>query len=187
MWSSCAQNHWRHVFRRKAFRQLRSATILKGTDSRVKTRVSSCRKCHDVFKYLGALEERFGERLITRVLWLPVVFILFFFVANLFFVVFYSFCLFSFLFYWGSLGYFFGCDLISYGLILLSLWICVLIVLARESVFRSSYFSGGFFRFVVIILTIILYCTFESRLIPTLFFILGWHDYSLWSIRNIRV
>jgi NADH-ubiquinone oxidoreductase chain 4 len=58
-------------------------------------------------------------------------------------------------------------------------------VLARESIFRLSYFSG-FFLFVVIILTIILYCTFrsvgllsfyvffESRLIPTLFLILGW-------------
>jgi NADH-ubiquinone oxidoreductase chain 4 len=48
------------------------------------------------------------------------------------------------LFCWGNLGYFFGCDLISYGLILLSLWICVLIILARESNFRSGYFSGFF-------------------------------------------
>jgi len=58
-------------------------------------------------------------------------------------------------------------------------------VLARESTFRLGYFSG-FFLFVVIILTIMLYCTFrrlgllsfyiffESRLIPTLFLILGW-------------
>jgi NADH-ubiquinone oxidoreductase chain 4 len=88
-------------------------------------------------------------------------------------------------FCWGNLGYFFGCDLISYGLILLSLWICVLIILARESVFRYGYFSG-FFVFVVVVLTIMLYCTFsrvgllsfyvffESRLIPTLFLILGW-------------
>jgi NADH-ubiquinone oxidoreductase chain 4 len=83
------------------------------------------------------------------------------------------------------LGNIFGCDLISYGLIFLSLWICVLIVLARESIFRLNYFSG-FFLFVVLILTIILYCTFrrisllsfyiffERRLIPTLFLILGW-------------
>jgi NADH-ubiquinone oxidoreductase chain 4 len=75
--------------------------------------------------------------------------------------------------------------MISYGLVFLSLWICVLMVLARESIFRLSYFSG-FFIFVVIILTIILYCTFrrigllsfyiffESSLIPTLFLILGW-------------
>jgi len=58
-------------------------------------------------------------------------------------------------------------------------------VLARESIFHLSYFSG-FFLFVVIFLNIMLYCTFrrvgllsfyiffESRLIPTLFLILGW-------------
>jgi NADH-ubiquinone oxidoreductase chain 4 len=75
--------------------------------------------------------------------------------------------------------------MISYGLVFLSLWICVLMVLARESIFRLSYFPG-FFIFVVIILTIMLYCTFrrvgllsfyiffESSLIPTLFLILGW-------------
>nr|WNL54337.1 NADH dehydrogenase subunit 4 [Amitermes foreli] len=88
-------------------------------------------------------------------------------------------------FCWGSLGYIFGCDLISYGLVLLSLWICVLMILASESIFRLGYFSG-FFLFVVIMLAIMLYCTFssvgllsfyvffESSLIPTLFLILGW-------------
>jgi hypothetical protein len=40
---------------------------------------------------------------------------------------------------WGNLGYIFGCDYISYGLILLSFWICVLIITARESVFYSLY------------------------------------------------
>nr|QZK22086.1 NADH dehydrogenase subunit 4 [Amitermes sp. QLD_231] len=92
---------------------------------------------------------------------------------------------FPYFFCWGGLGYIFGCDLISYGLILLSLWICVLMILASESIFRLGYFSG-FFVFVVIILTIMLYCTFssisllsfyiffESSLIPTLFLILGW-------------
>nr|AQP29547.1 NADH dehydrogenase subunit 4 [Angularitermes nasutissimus] len=90
-----------------------------------------------------------------------------------------------FFFCWGGLSYIFGCDLISYGLILLSLWVCVLMVLASESIFRVDYFSG-FFMFVIIILTILLYCTFssigllsfyvffESSLIPTLFLILGW-------------
>ena len=60
----------------------------------------------------------------------------------------------------------------------------VYLVLARESIVRFGYFSG-FFIFVVL-LTIMLYCTFrrlsllsfyvyffESRLIPTLFLILG--------------
>jgi NADH-ubiquinone oxidoreductase chain 4 len=58
-------------------------------------------------------------------------------------------------------------------------------VLARESVLRSNYFPG-FFLFVVVFLVTMLYCSFrrigllsfyiffESRLIPTLFLILGW-------------
>jgi NADH-ubiquinone oxidoreductase chain 4 len=50
----------------------------------------------------------------------------------------------NFFFCWGGLSYIFGCDLISYGFILLSLWICVLMVLARESIFRLGYFSGFF-------------------------------------------
>nr|YP_010987444.1 NADH dehydrogenase subunit 4 [Macrotermes herus]WON65876.1 NADH dehydrogenase subunit 4 [Macrotermes herus] len=103
----------------------------------------------------------------------------------LFFVFFLMFFSFPYFFCWGNLGYFFGCDLISYGLILLSLWICVLMILASESVFRFFYFPG-FFLFVVIFLSVMLYCTFgsvsllsfyvffESSLIPTLFLILGW-------------
>nr|QZK21319.1 NADH dehydrogenase subunit 4 [Amitermes sp. ANIC 0041] len=103
----------------------------------------------------------------------------------LFFISFMFLFSFPYFFCWGGLGYIFGCDLISYGLILLSLWICVLMILASESIFRLGYFSG-FFLFVVIMLTIMLYCTFssmsllsfyiffESSLIPTLFLILGW-------------
>ena len=51
-------------------------------------------------------------------------------------LLFFIFCLFFIsLFLLGGPGIYFGCDLISYGLILLSLWICVLIVLAREPIF----------------------------------------------------
>ena len=49
--------------------------------------------------------------------------------VNVFFY-FFCFIFFSFLIFcccWGGLGYIFGCDLISYVLILLSLWIAVLI------------------------------------------------------------
>nr|YP_009250618.1 NADH dehydrogenase subunit 4 [Heterotermes malabaricus]AMX22947.1 NADH dehydrogenase subunit 4 [Heterotermes malabaricus] len=92
---------------------------------------------------------------------------------------------FPYFFCWSGLSYFFGCDVISYGLVLLSLWICVLMVLASESILRSNYFPG-FFLFVVVFLVTMLYCTFssasllsfyiffESSLIPTLFLILGW-------------
>nr|WGO57790.1 NADH dehydrogenase subunit 4 [Jacobsonina sp.] len=93
--------------------------------------------------------------------------------------------MFSYFFCWGGISYLFGCDYISYGLIMLSLWICVLMVMASESVLRHSYFSS-FFLFMVVFLLIMLYCTFssmslfsfylffESSLIPTLFLILGW-------------
>nr|YP_009350489.1 NADH dehydrogenase subunit 4 [Orientotermes emersoni]AQP27187.1 NADH dehydrogenase subunit 4 [Orientotermes emersoni] len=103
----------------------------------------------------------------------------------LFFISFIYFFYVPYFFCWGGLGYIFGCDLISYGLVLLSLWICVLMILASESTFRLSYFSG-FFLFIVIMLLVMLYCTFssiglisfyvffESSLIPTLFLILGW-------------
>jgi NADH-ubiquinone oxidoreductase chain 4 len=58
-------------------------------------------------------------------------------------------------------------------------------VMAREPIYRSNYFSG-FFLLVVILLMLILYCAFsrlglfsfylffEGSLIPTLFLILGW-------------
>nr|UGN61779.1 NADH dehydrogenase subunit 4 [Cryptocercus sp. 2 ZQW-2021c] len=92
---------------------------------------------------------------------------------------------FPYFFCWCSLGYMFGFDYISYGLILLSFWICVLMVLASEMVFRFDFYSC-FFLSVVIFLLIMLCCTFssldlfsfylffEGSLIPTLFLILGW-------------
>lgn len=87
--------------------------------------------------------------------------------------------------FFGNISYFLGCDVISFGLILLSLWICVLIITARESVVRVQNYSG-FFLLIILLLLILLYCTFrttnlfifylffESSLIPTLFLILGW-------------
>nr|YP_009694057.1 NADH dehydrogenase subunit 4 [Indonemoura jacobsoni]QEI04325.1 NADH dehydrogenase subunit 4 [Indonemoura jacobsoni] len=85
----------------------------------------------------------------------------------------------------GNLSYFMGCDIISFGLILLSFWICVLMITASESVNRVNNYSG-MFLLMVLFLMIFLYCTFstmnlfmfylffESSLIPTLFLILGW-------------
>nr|AVN67281.1 NADH dehydrogenase subunit 4 [Archimandrita tessellata] len=86
---------------------------------------------------------------------------------------------------WMGIGYMFGFDYISYGLILLSIWICLLMIMASESIFQYNYFSN-FFLGVIIFLLIMLVCTFsslsllsfylffESSLIPTLFLILGW-------------
>jgi NADH:ubiquinone oxidoreductase subunit 4 (subunit M) len=82
------------------------------------------------------------------------------------------------------LGVFFGYGLISYGMILLSLWIGVILILATESVFSSSYFSVFLFLLLLFLLSsfIVLlgdlgyfpFMFFESRLIPILFLIFGW-------------
>nr|UQJ75269.1 NADH dehydrogenase subunit 4 [Pterotermes occidentis] len=107
-------------------------------------------------------------------------------VHSLFFVLSFSFFfVFPYFMGWGSLGNVFGCDNISYGLILLSLWICVLMIMASESILRSVYYPG-LFMFFVVVLVLMLICTFssinlfsfylffESSLIPTVFIILGW-------------
>nr|WGO57907.1 NADH dehydrogenase subunit 4 [Cyrtonotula longialata] len=95
------------------------------------------------------------------------------------------FFMFPYFFCWNGLTYVFGCDYLSYGLILLSVWICVLMITASESIYRNNYFNN-FFLLMIILLLMMLVCTFssmnlfsfylffESSLIPTLFLILGW-------------
>lgn len=94
-------------------------------------------------------------------------------------------CGFNITFYFGGVRYFLGCDFLSYFIILLRIWICVLILMAREKLNKEKYFLN-FFMFVVLLLLLSLYLTFRSinlfifyiffeiRLIPTLFLILGW-------------
>lgn len=84
-----------------------------------------------------------------------------------------------------QISYTLGIDVISYGLLILRVWICALILISREGVFKfNNYFN--FFLFLILFLLVILFLTFrtinlflfylyfESRLIPTLFLILGW-------------
>nr|AVN68182.1 NADH dehydrogenase subunit 4 [Nocticola sp. JW1 9/1] len=85
----------------------------------------------------------------------------------------------------GYLSSVFGCDQISYGLILLSIWIVLMMVLASESINRYYYF-GSFYLINLVMLLILLVCTFisvdlisfylffEGSLIPTMILILGW-------------
>nr|YP_010895309.1 NADH dehydrogenase subunit 4 [Verrallia virginica]WJW73900.1 NADH dehydrogenase subunit 4 [Verrallia virginica] len=87
--------------------------------------------------------------------------------------------------YWMMISYFMGCDMLSYGLILLSLWICSLMIMASESV-KFFKLNEGLFVMNVVMLMLFLFLTFssmnlfmfylffESSLIPTLFLILGW-------------
>nr|YP_009266358.1 NADH dehydrogenase subunit 4 [Abax parallelepipedus]ANJ70276.1 NADH dehydrogenase subunit 4 [Abax parallelepipedus] len=91
----------------------------------------------------------------------------------------------SFNYLWMNVSYFFGSDLLSFGFILLSFWICSLMIMASESINKKNFFIN-FFLFVLLMLLLFLYCTFssmnlflfyfffESSLIPTLILIMGW-------------
>nr|QVM79265.1 NADH dehydrogenase subunit 4 [Vesperus sanzi] len=91
----------------------------------------------------------------------------------------------SFSYYFMYLSYLLGCDLISFSLILLSCWICSLMILASEKLYKLNNFSN-LFIFIMIILLMSLYLTFSSlnlfifylffeiSLIPTLILIIGW-------------
>nr|YP_004935392.1 NADH dehydrogenase subunit 4 [Fabriciana nerippe]AEB33704.1 NADH dehydrogenase subunit 4 [Fabriciana nerippe] len=84
-----------------------------------------------------------------------------------------------------NLSYMLGCDMISYGLILLSIWITFLMIMASEKLYKNKFYDN-FFLFNIILLMIMLYLTFsvmnlflfyfffESSLIPTLMLIIGW-------------
>nr|AKF78830.1 NADH dehydrogenase subunit 4 [Delia platura] len=87
--------------------------------------------------------------------------------------------------YFMSISYLFGCDMISYGLILLSLWIISLMLMASESVYKYSNYTNLFLLNIILLLIMLVftfssmslfmfYLFFESSLIPTLFLILGW-------------
>lgn len=84
-----------------------------------------------------------------------------------------------------NLRYSFGIDLLSYGLILLRIWIISLIYMAREKILSNNNFLTVFtflilFLLLALVLTFrtlnffIFYLFFEISLIPTLFLILGW-------------
>nr|YP_010446941.1 NADH dehydrogenase subunit 4 [Chamaepsila testudinaria]UTM10306.1 NADH dehydrogenase subunit 4 [Chamaepsila testudinaria] len=115
------------------------------------------------------------------------------FIGNMFWMVQNMLLMISFIFilffnysnYFINISYFMGCDLISYGLILLSIWICSLMLMASSSINKYSNFSNLFlvnilFLLLFLILTFssmnlfLFYFFFESSLIPTLFLILGW-------------
>nr|YP_010625955.1 NADH dehydrogenase subunit 4 [Sininocellia chikun]WBK02701.1 NADH dehydrogenase subunit 4 [Sininocellia chikun] len=110
---------------------------------------------------------------------------MFYYYSNMIFIM-----IFIFQFYWFNymfmgLSYFFGLDLLSFFLIMLSLWITCLMILSSEVIFTKKN-KNLFFMFNLLILMWLLilsflslsllgfYLFFESSLIPTLFLILGW-------------
>nr|YP_010586636.1 NADH dehydrogenase subunit 4 [Uenoa lobata]UZZ44450.1 NADH dehydrogenase subunit 4 [Uenoa lobata] len=84
-----------------------------------------------------------------------------------------------------KLSYIFGIDMISFGLILLSIWISGLMIMASFKIFSDKYYENYFlfnilFLLIMLILTFssmdlfMFYLFFESSLIPVMLLILGW-------------
>nr|YP_010574629.1 NADH dehydrogenase subunit 4 [Leucorrhinia albifrons]UZI00200.1 NADH dehydrogenase subunit 4 [Leucorrhinia albifrons] len=84
-----------------------------------------------------------------------------------------------------NMSYYFGYDILSYGLIFLSFWICCLMLMASSSIYLNSNFTSFFMMSILFLLLFLLftfssinlfmfYLFFESSLIPTFFLILGW-------------
>ncbi|YP_003935003.1 NADH dehydrogenase subunit 4 (mitochondrion) [Bactrocera tryoni] len=111
---------------------------------------------------------------------------LFWMVQNLLFIVTFVFIALNYCTnYFVNISYFLGFDVISYGLILLSFWICTLMLSASESVYKYNNYKNLFlFNILILLIFLVLtfssmnlfmfYLFFESSLIPTLFLILGW-------------
>nr|YP_009870392.1 NADH dehydrogenase subunit 4 [Phytomia zonata]QKJ82608.1 NADH dehydrogenase subunit 4 [Phytomia zonata] len=87
--------------------------------------------------------------------------------------------------YWVGITYFLGMDLLSYGMVLLSFWICTLMLMASDSINKYNNYKNLFLLNVMVLLLLLVltfmsmnlfmfYLFFESSLIPTLFLILGW-------------
>nr|YP_008965005.1 NADH dehydrogenase subunit 4 [Mythimna separata]AHB34931.1 NADH dehydrogenase subunit 4 [Mythimna separata]AIW58409.1 NADH dehydrogenase subunit 4 [Mythimna separata]CDK36495.1 NADH dehydrogenase subunit 4 [Mythimna separata] len=84
-----------------------------------------------------------------------------------------------------NMSYMMSCDIMSYGLIMLSIWISILMIMASENLNKMKFYVN-FFLFNIIFLLIMLYLTFstmnmfmfylffEGSLIPTLMLIIGW-------------
>nr|YP_009239738.1 NADH dehydrogenase subunit 4 [Chilo sacchariphagus]AMM06339.1 NADH dehydrogenase subunit 4 [Chilo sacchariphagus] len=84
-----------------------------------------------------------------------------------------------------NLSYMYSCDMLSYGLIMLSIWIISLMLMASENLYNKNFYYN-FFLFNLMMLLIMLFLTFsvmnlfmfylffESSLIFTLMLIIGW-------------
>nr|AQD17645.1 NADH dehydrogenase subunit 4 [Callosobruchus chinensis]AST14948.1 NADH dehydrogenase subunit 4 [Callosobruchus chinensis]ATL15418.1 NADH dehydrogenase subunit 4 [Callosobruchus chinensis] len=118
---------------------------------------------------------------------IPVCFIYnYWLMVNLFFILSFMFMMnFSFNYMYMNISYLFGSDLLSYIFILLSFWICSLMLLASEKIYKlNDYYY--LFNFMVLLLLISLYLVFSSlnlfifylffevSLIPTFILIMGW-------------
>nr|YP_010895270.1 NADH dehydrogenase subunit 4 [Sterphus plagiatus]WJW73835.1 NADH dehydrogenase subunit 4 [Sterphus plagiatus] len=111
---------------------------------------------------------------------------MFWMVQNMLFLIMFIIIIYNyFMNYWVSISYFLGMDLLSYGMVLLSFWICSLMLMASDSINKLNNYSNMFLLNVLVLLLMLVltfssmnlfmfYLFFESSLIPTLFLILGW-------------
>nr|UXW93498.1 NADH dehydrogenase subunit 4 [Hymenoptera sp. 4 GYN-2021] len=91
----------------------------------------------------------------------------------------------SYSFEFSNLSIFLGCDLLSFGLILLTFWICSLMIMSSMMIYELNNFIK-YFLFLIFMMVLFLFLTFsvmnlflfyfffECSLIPTLCLILGW-------------
>nr|AOY39352.1 NADH dehydrogenase subunit 4 [Nosodendron sp. BMNH 840466] len=104
----------------------------------------------------------------------------------LYFIMFFMFMMnYSFNSLFLNLSMFFGKDLLSYVMILLSIWICNLMLMASYKIYKMDNYYN-FFNLIILLLLFFLFCAFssmnlfmfylffEASLIPTLILILGW-------------
>nr|QQP21728.1 NADH dehydrogenase subunit 4 [Strongylogaster xanthocera] len=91
----------------------------------------------------------------------------------------------SYTYEWMNLSYYFGYDILSFGLILLTFWICSLMFLSSMLIYMNMNFL---FMFIIMLLFLLMmlfltfsstnllmfYLFFECSLIPVLFLIMGW-------------
>jgi NADH-ubiquinone oxidoreductase chain 4 len=84
------------------------------------------------------------------------------------------------------MGYELGIDRLSYGLVILRVWLGVLIGIARYKIIRDSRVTESYFNLILVLIMLFLvgrfirinllgfYFFFEASLIPTLLIIVGW-------------
>nr|YP_010507417.1 NADH dehydrogenase subunit 4 [Myathropa semenovi]UXG19037.1 NADH dehydrogenase subunit 4 [Myathropa semenovi] len=111
---------------------------------------------------------------------------MFWMVQNFLFIIMFSLIMLNYFSnYWVGISYFLGMDLLSYGMVLLSFWICTLMLMASDYVNKFDNYKNLFLLNIMILLLLLVltfmsmnlfmfYLFFESSLIPTLFLILGW-------------
>lgn len=92
---------------------------------------------------------------------------------------------FSYNFIFINISYIFGYDLLSFLIVLLRFWICILIIISREKLYKNNFYYYEFILLNIVLLVslylvfrsinlFVFYLFFEISLIPVLLLIIGW-------------